>query len=182
MNEIRIDFPVGESYYSAIGGESMNQPAGSSLEECALTLSQRLAESHALYTRLLALEREQEVFIEQGEIEETAARIDDKQALLSQIQTSDRNLHESNQAWQAVRDQAPGPLRERLQRQVEDLQKAISQILDLQKKNEDKLRQHGDEINRKLQEIRQKRTANRGYQQRAAQDAYGRSKFYDKRS
>ncbi len=156
----------------------MNQPSGSSLEECALILSQRLAESHGLYMRLLTIEREQEVLIDQGQIEETAARIDEKQALLSHIQLSD----ESNKVWQEVRNQAPDSLRGRLQGQVDDLQNAISQILELQKKNEEKLRQHGEEISSKLQEIRMKRSANRGYQQRAAQDAYGRSKFYDKRS
>lgn len=160
----------------------MNQPAGPSLEECALTLSQRLAESHALYTQLFAIEQEQEVSIDQGEIEETAARIDQKQTLISRIQDSDRQLHESNRVWQAVRDQAPHPLRERLQGQVDDLQNVISQILDLQKRNEEKLRQHGAAISQKLQEIRKNRPASRGYQKRAAQDAYGRSKFYDKKS
>ncbi len=163
-------------------GELMNQPAGPSLEECALTFSQRLAESHDLYNQLLTLEREQAVLIEQGEIEGTAAGIVAKQAILSQVQICDRKLHEANRIWQEVRDQASGPLRERLQGQVDDLQKVISQILDLQKKNEEILRQHGEDISRRLKEIRKKRTANRGYQQRAAQDAYGRAKFYDKRS
>ncbi len=160
----------------------MNQPAEPSLEECALTLSRRLAESHALYAQLLAIEREQETSIDQGEIEETAARIDQKQTLLSQIQHSDRQLHESNRIWQSVREQAPAPLRERLQRQVEDLQNVISQILDLQKKNEEKLRQQGEAISQKLQEIRKNRNASQGYQKRAAHNAYERSKFYDKKS
>lgn len=160
----------------------MNQPTGPSLEECALTFSQRLAESLALYNQLLTLEREQAVLIEQGELEGTAAGIDQKQVVLSRIQTSDKRLHETNRIWQEVRSQAPAPLRERLQGQVDALQKVISDILELQKMNEGKLRQHGEDISRRLKEIRNKRTANRGYQQRAAQDAYGRSKFYDKRS
>ena len=160
----------------------MNDSGRVSLEECALSLSKRLAESHEAYSSLLDLEQHQQTLIEAGEIEGTASLIADKQALLSNLQTSDERLQRENKAWQEVRDQATAPLRERLQQQVDDLQAVISQILELQKRNEEALREHGDAINQKLQEIQKQRAAHRGYQHNAAKDAYARSRFYDKSS
>ncbi len=154
----------------------------SPLVRCALSLSQSLANSLESYSRLLGLEKEQQSLIETGDLEGAATRIAQKQELLAAIQTVDQHLQEEYKAWLEVRSMAPENLRERLQEQVDNLQKVISEILAIQKSNEENLHPHADEIGQKLKEIQQRRTAHRGYQQRAAQDAYGKSRYYDKNS
>ena len=151
-----------------------------SLEQRALRLSESLSESLEAYGRLLGLEREQSGLIDAGDIEGTAGKISEKNELVARIQASDKRLREEHEAWQSVRDSAPANLRERLQGQLEGLQAAMAELMVLQGANEEKLQRFGKEISGKLVEIRKKKTAHRGYQQRMAGDAYQKSKFYDK--
>lgn len=152
------------------------------LAERAGTLSACLAESKSAYSVLLDLEKQQQTLIEAESIEGVADKIAEKQAMLSQIQTADKRLHHGLASWQEVKDQAPDALRERLQSQVDLLQSVMSELLDVQRHNEESLKKHGEEISQKLREIQKNKTAHRGYQHRAAEDAYGKSKFYDKTS
>lgn len=153
-----------------------------SLEVRAERLSKSLEESKEAYCALLELEREQGALIESSDLEGVAERISLKQALLESIQGIDDRLHREHRAWQEVRESAPIELRERLQEQVEGLRAVMARILDLQQSNEQNLRLHGEELSGKLREIQQRKSAHRGYQQRAAKDAYARSKFYDRSS
>lgn len=155
------------------------QDQESPLVRCALSLSQSLSKSLESYSLLLSLEKEQQTLIENGDLEGAANRIAQKQDLLVAIQNADQNLQEEYKAWQEVRSSAPENLRDRLQEQVDSLQQVISEILAIQKSNEANLHQHAEEIGQKLKDIQQRRTAHRGYQQRAAQDAYGKSRYYD---
>ncbi|MCA9434635.1 MAG: hypothetical protein KC978_02545, partial [Candidatus Omnitrophica bacterium] len=133
------------------------------------------------YRRLLEIENEQAASIGESNIEAVAAKIDSKNTLLQDLQKIDKDLHEQHLLWQQVREQAPPELRERLQSQVSALQEAMTQLLELQKTNEEELKKHGDEINRKLKEINRGKSAHKGYQQKAATDAYQKSKFYDQK-
>lgn len=151
-----------------------------SLEQRALRLSESLAECLAAYDSLLELEREQSGLIDAGDIEGAAGKISEKNELVAKIQVSDSRLREESEAWQPVRDCAPANLRERLQGQLDSLQASMAELMELQGANEEKLRRFGKEISGKLVEIRKKKAAHRGYQQRRAGDAYQKSKFYDK--
>lgn len=152
----------------------------SALEEYALELSQRLAASKEGYSRLLNLEQDQQLLIRAEDFDGVAAKIAEKQNLLEDIQKIDHALHHSLSSWQQVRDDAPSILREHLQVQVDSLQSVMTDLLNLQKSNEEVIRSHSEAINSRLREIQKGRTAQQGYQRRAAQDAYSQAKFYDK--
>jgi hypothetical protein len=151
-----------------------------SLEQRALNLSESLAECLAAYGALLSLEREQSGLIDAGDIEGAAGKISEKNDFVARIQASDKRLREESEAWQSVRERAPGNLRDRLQGQLDRLQTAMAELMEIQGANEGKLHRFGKEISGKLLEIRKKQAAHRGYQQRRAGDAYQKSKFYDK--
>lgn len=153
-----------------------------SLEGLALGLSESLARSRSAYSALLELEREQERLIRAEDFEGAADKIAEKQSMLDEVQSADHRLHFHLEQWQPVKDQAPEMLRERLQAQVESLQGVMSEILQVQKTNEEGLRKYGDEISAKLRDLHKNKSAQRGYQQRTANDAYQRSKFYDQSS
>ncbi len=153
-----------------------------SLEVRAEKLSRSLDESREGYCALLELEREQRVLIDSADLEGVAERISRKQTLLESLQCIDERLHRDHRAWQEVRESAPAELREGLQGQVDHLRAVMAQILELQQNNEQNLRLHGEQLSEKLREIQQRKSAHRGYQQRAAKDAYTRSKFYDRSS
>jgi hypothetical protein len=155
---------------------------GSAIQERALALSARLAESHEAYTALLALEREQNRLIEDSDLDGAAAKIEEKNALIARIQEKDRLLHAENEGWQPYREEAPNPLRDRLREQVDSLGAVMTQLLQIQSENEEKLNAHGDVLSAKLVELQKKKSAHKGYQQRMAGDAYQSAKFYDKNS
>ena len=150
-----------------------------SLEKQALLFSKSLESSLKAYQQLLQLEKDQSESIAVSDFEAVAAKIESKNSLLEGLKKIDRDLHDQHLLWQQVRDEAPEPLRERLREQVENLQQAMTELLDQQKLNEENLQKHGDEIHRKLKEINRGKKVNRGYRQRAAGQAYGQSKFYD---
>ncbi len=151
-----------------------------SLETQALRFSRSLESSLKAYQRLLELEKEQSSSIEAADIEAVATKIESKNSLLAELKQTDKELHDQHLLWQQVRDQAPDPLRERLQNQVNTLQEAMTQLLDQQKSNEKSLQKHGEEINRRLKELNRGKEVQKGYRQRAAGEAYSQSKFYDK--
>lgn len=152
------------------------------LESRALQLSRCIEESRRAYSALLEIEREQRQLIDQQELLKTAEKIDEKRSLLEEIEIRGKELQAQHEAWQAVRHKAPESLRQHLQEQVQQLQSVISELLNLQKENEEKLNQHGEEIHRKLVEIQKKKSVNFEYQRRRAGDAYGKSGFYDKKT
>lgn len=153
-----------------------------SLEEQALALSTCIADSHRAYQGLMQLEKEQGELIASEDLEGAAAKIAEKNRLLATIRAHDERLHQQHIAWQAVRDEAPTALRERLQAQVGELQSLMTELLEIQTSNEESLKMHGDSINAKLLDLQKKKAANKGYQQQRAGDAYNKTKFYDKES
>lgn len=155
---------------------------GSAIQERAFALSARLAESRDAYAALLALEQEQNRLIEESDLDGAAAKIEEKNSLLSQIQEKDQLLHAENEGWQPYREEAPSALRDRLREQVESLGALMTKLLQIQSENEEKLTAHGDVISAKLVELQKKKSAHKGYQQRLAGDAYQQAKFYDKNS
>ena len=155
---------------------------GTDLEERALRFSRSLEAARRSYASLFDLERGQAELIEAGDVEGAAEKIDLKKAVLVEIDSADRGLREESGAWAEVRDRAPDPLRERLQKQVEALQGLIRDLLLIQQSNEKKLVEFGEGVGKKLRDLQKERVAHREYQNRLARDAYRRSKFYDEKT
>lgn len=150
-----------------------------SLEKQALLFSQSLEASLNAYRRLLDLEEAQAASIAEADIEGVAAKIDSKNSLLEDLKKSDKELHDQHLLWQQVRDQAPDPLRKRLQDQVNALQQAMTTLLDRQRANEESLKKHGEAIHLKLRELQRGKAARRIYQQSSPESGGRPSKFYD---
>lgn len=149
------------------------------LQKTATLFSVSLAESRDAYNALLDLEKEQQTLIENVDFDGAARKISEKHSLLDTIEKRVADLQIVHEQWQSERDLAPESLRDYLQIQVEALREVISAIIGIQKSNEEKLKEHGEEINRKLRDLQREKNVHRNYRRQVANHAYDRSKFYD---
>ncbi len=116
------------------------------------------------YEELIALTREESGRIRQGEIAGIQALIDQKQVLIDRISEQDRRMMPALEQWDSIQSGLSDEEKALLHRTINRLISLLEIIQNLDKQNEDELRQQLGHVGAQLREVGQQKTAFNAYQ------------------
>lgn len=135
------------------------------------------------YEELIALTREESARIRRGEIAGIHALITQKQILIDRITEQDSQMRPALEQWDSMQAGITDAERASLQRSISRLTSLLEIIQNLDKQNEEELRQQLGNVGAQLREVSQQKTAFNAYQGISANtgNMISESRFLDRK-
>lgn len=116
------------------------------------------------YEGLVTLTREESAWIRSGAVTEIQAIIEQKQILIDRITEEDHRMAPVLERWDSMQSEASDEDKASLYRRIKRLTCLLEMIHELEKQNEEELRQQAEILGAQLREISQRKSAFNAYQ------------------